>query len=78
MKNTILKSQSPFWKSLKPFREDIKTNGKSGSKCLYYQWDYTHQEIEMYDHLGYPIDALNPVNGKRLFKDVSRHRPLNL
>ena len=76
--NKLFKSQSPFWKSLKPYRGDIKTNGKSGSKCLYFQWDYTHQEIEMYNHLGYPIDALDPITGKKLFKDVSRHRPLDL
>ena len=76
--NKLSKSQSPIWKSLKPYRDNIKTNGLSGSKCLYFQWDYTHQEIEMYNHRGRPVDALDPITGERLFKEVSRHRPLDL
>lgn len=77
-RNIKSKSQSPFWKNLKPYRRNIKTNGLPGSKRLYYQWDYAHQEIEMYDRHGYPIDALDPITGKRLFKDVRQHSQLDL
>ncbi|CAJ0766772.1 7638_t:CDS:2, partial [Entrophospora sp. SA101] len=36
---------------------------------------YTHQEIEMYNHLGRPIDALDPLTGDRLFKDLFLNDP---
>jgi hypothetical protein len=68
-RNIKSKSQSPFWKNLKPCRRNIKINGLPGSKRLYYQWDYTHQEIEMYDYNGLPVDALDPITGNNLFKD---------
>jgi hypothetical protein len=45
----------------------------SGSKRRYYQWDGLHNEIEMYNQDGYPIDAIDPVTGERLFKDVTKH-----
>ncbi|CAG8830808.1 20801_t:CDS:2, partial [Racocetra persica] len=49
------------------YRDGIKTNGKSGPKRCYYTWDGFHNEIEMYDHLGNPVDAIDPITGNRLF-----------
>ncbi|CAG8854261.1 15383_t:CDS:2, partial [Gigaspora margarita] len=40
--------ESPFWKSLKPYKGSIKTNGLSRKKRRYYEWDYTHNDI-VYD-----------------------------
>ena len=67
-KTNPLKSESPIWKSFKHYRGKIKTNGLSGKKLRYFGWDNTHNEIEMYDRFGKPIDALDPVTGNRLFK----------
>ena len=72
------KSESKIWKELKPYRKDIKTNDLSGKKQRFYQWDKLHNEIEMYDSRGNPIDAIDPKTGARLLKDVSKHKPLKL
>ena len=72
------KAESPVWREFKPYRGDIKTNGEIGKNKKYYKWDKLHNEIEMHDHLGNPIDALDPITGERLFKDVSKHKPLDL
>ena len=72
------KAESPQWKSLKPYRDNIKTNGLSGKDKRYYQWDNLHKEIEMYDQHGKPIDALDPVTGRLKNKDVSAHIDLKL
>ncbi|CAG8773257.1 4556_t:CDS:2, partial [Ambispora leptoticha] len=39
------------------------------SKRSYFTWDYTHNHIEKYNHLGKPVDAVSPITGDRLFKD---------
>jgi hypothetical protein len=74
----VSKTSSPVWKDLKPWRDKIRTNGLSGSKRSYFTWDHTHNHIEKYNHLGKPVDAINPITGGRLFKDVSGHKPLQL
>jgi hypothetical protein len=72
------KAVSKIWKQFKPYRGKIKTNGLSGKDRRYYEWDYLHNEIEMYNQDGDPIDAIDPRTGARLFKDVSRHKPIDL
>jgi hypothetical protein len=32
----------------------------------------------MYDRFGIPIDAIDPVTGKRLFKNVENHVPMKI
>jgi len=52
------KADSPVWQNLKPHRGQVKTNGLTGKKTRFYEWDYTHGEIEVYGpkprvrHLG--------------------------
>lgn len=75
---TTSKASSPVWQSFEPYRGEIRRNNLSGSSRCYFTWDYTHNHIEKYNHLGKPIDAINPITGNRLFKDVSGHRPLKL
>ena len=59
------KQESPVWQQLKPYRGSIKTNGKKGKKARFYEWDYTHNDIEVYgpapryEHLG----SADPRNG---------------
>ncbi len=74
----VNKAKSKVWKDLQPYRDNIKTNGLKGGDKKYYQWDHLHNEIEMYDSNRKPVDALDPITGKRLFKDVSKHRLLKL
>ena len=72
------KAASKIWKAFKPYRGKIKTNGLQGKDRRYYEWDYLRKEIEMYDRYGDPIYAIDPDTGARLFKDVSRHKPIDL
>jgi len=60
----ITKSNSPIWKELEPFRGNLKTNGLNGKNRQYYNWDHTHNDIEVYDHLGDHIGTIDAVSGK--------------
>jgi len=65
---------SPVWISLKPFRAKTKTNALSGSKRRYYEWDYTHNDIEMYDKGGYHLGTIHPVTGSLIKAAVAGRR----
>lgn len=61
------KGDSPVWRRLQPYRNGIKTNGKSGRAARFYEWDNTHNDIEEYGpapgykHLG----SLDPDRGRQ-------------
>ncbi len=65
-KNNYTKSNSPQWKSFQPYRDDIKTNGKSGRDRRYYTWDHRHNEIEEWDHNGEHLGSMDPGTGERI------------
>ncbi|MCP5468830.1 MAG: hypothetical protein H7A32_06135 [Deltaproteobacteria bacterium] len=71
------KAESPVWKELKPFREDIKTNGLSGKKQEFYKWDYDHNEIEVFDRSGNHKGAIDPTN-REFIKDKVNGRKIDL
>ena len=59
----LSKATSPFWKTLQTIAgRQTRTNGLSGNKRRFYEWDYTHSDIEMYsanrNHLG-SVSALD-------------------
>ena len=60
------KADSPVWQSLKPFRGKTKTNGLSGSKKEFYEWDYTHCDIEVYDKNGKHKGSMDPRTGEMI------------
>jgi hypothetical protein len=63
-KFNVKKADSPVWKELDHFRDDIKTNGLSGKDKRYYEWDYTHNDIEVYDRGGrIHLGSINPITG---------------
>jgi RHS repeat-associated protein len=49
------KANSPVWKSLRHWRGPTKTDGKR-----YYEWDYTHHNIEVYNKRGEHIGVIDP------------------
>ncbi|WP_425363532.1 colicin E3/pyocin S6 family cytotoxin [Candidatus Tisiphia endosymbiont of Hybos culiciformis] len=66
-KSNCEKSESPIWKELENYKGGIKTNGESGAKTRFYEWDYLHNEIEVYgpkgkEHLG----AMCPRTGRMI------------
>jgi len=58
------KSESEVWKSLKPFRGQTKTNGERGRKREFYEWDHSHNDIEVYDHRGNHKGSADPSTGE--------------
>jgi hypothetical protein len=57
------KDGKSFWNKLKNWGRGIKTNGESGKKRRYYQWDRTHGDLEGYDRYGRHIGSYNPETG---------------
>jgi len=71
----IAKSESQFWKNLKPAdspelrKQGIKMRGK-GKETHYYKWDNLHNDIEVYDrNLDYK-GSLDPKTGE-LYRPVT-------
>jgi hypothetical protein len=57
------KAESPIWRDLKPYRGDVKCNGKDGKDRQYYQWDHTHNDIEVFDSRMKHVGSMNPTTG---------------
>lgn len=64
-------SASPIWRVFSSYRGPTRTSGLSGSKWQYYQWDYTHENIEVYDKNGFHLGVMHPLNGKMIGKAVT-------
>jgi RHS repeat-associated protein len=64
--STISKANSPVWKELNPFRGKTKTNGLTGSKRRFYEWDHTHSDIEIYNGKGVHLGSIDPTTGKTI------------
>jgi hypothetical protein len=41
----------------------LKSSG-SGSKKQYYDWDYTHNDIEVYNSKGRHLGSMDPMTGE--------------
>ncbi|RGB40883.1 cytotoxic-domain-containing protein [Rhizophagus diaphanus] len=54
--------ESPIWKGLKSYRGKTKTSG-NGKNKKYYEWDFTHKDIEVYDSNGKHLGSMDPVSG---------------
>ncbi|CAF1250843.1 unnamed protein product [Rotaria sp. Silwood1] len=51
-------AKSLIWQNLKPYRGKVKRNKKGDQ---FYQWDYTHGDIEVYNKRG---EHLGCIDGK--------------
>ncbi|KWX03527.1 hypothetical protein TH66_11680 [Carbonactinospora thermoautotrophica] len=66
---------SDYWQGLKPYKRGWRTDGKGN----FYQWDYTHNDIEKWEKRGsklYHRGSLDPRNG-RPYKGP-KHKPMDL
>ena len=68
------KSESEVWKNFDKGKGDIRTSG-SGKSKKYYQWDHTHNDIEVYNHRGRHLGSMDPQSGK-LYKPPVNGRSL--
>jgi len=65
------KAESDFWQSLNSHKGKTKTDGKK-----YYEWDYTHGDVEVYDKNRNHQGSANPQTGE-LYKPPVRGRKLS-
>jgi hypothetical protein len=56
-------SESKQWKELEPYRGKYKTSGE-GREKRYYNWDFTHKDIEVYDRYGKHLGSMDPTTGE--------------
>jgi len=71
-KTNCEKSESTVWKELKPYREQLKTDGNK-----IYEWDRLHNDIEMYNSRGEHLGTIDPRTGLKI-KDAVAGRKINL
>jgi hypothetical protein len=71
----VPKQESPIWREFKSHKETVKTNGAGGKRKEYYEWDYTHNDIEVYDYRGHHLGSKNPVTGE-LYKGPEKSRDI--
>jgi filamentous hemagglutinin len=65
------KADRPIWQGLSNAGNGVKTDGK-----LFYEWDYTHNDIEVYNKRGVHLGSADPITGE-LYKDAVPGRKLN-
>jgi hypothetical protein len=71
------KQDSPIWNSFKNVKgRNLKTTG-SGSNKRYYEWDYTHNDIEVYNHQGIHLGSMDPRWGQ-MYKEAVPGRRINI
>jgi hypothetical protein len=58
-------AQSPVWKQLEPYRGKTKTSGQGGGR-RYYEWDFTHGDIEVYNSRGEHLGSMDPTTGEMI------------
>jgi len=73
----VTKAESPVWQGFQEWRGKTKSNGKSGSKRRYYEWDNTHEDIEVYDSNGNHLGSMDPMTGA-MIKPPVPGRKINL
>jgi hypothetical protein len=57
------KGESEIWRSFDNAGNGRKQSG-NGSKRQYYEWDHTHNDIEVYDKKGNHLSSMDPTTGK--------------
>ena len=66
-KSGCKKQESPVWKELRPYKGKTRTDCK-GKK---YEWDHTHNDIEVYNKRGEHLGSMNPKTGEMYKPAVS-------
>lgn len=54
----------------------MKSSGKGANK-QYYEWDYTHNDIEVYNNRGQHLGSMDPTTGE-MYKDAVPGRIIKL
>lgn len=67
------KQESPVWNDFENAGNGRKYSGYGSSK-RYYEWDYTHNDIEVYDSKGNHRGTIDPVTGEQIKPAVPGRR----
>ena len=71
------KNESPQWRRFENVKNSrLKTTGR-GSNQRYYDWDYTHNDIEVYNYRGVHLGSMDPVTGQ-MYKPPVPGRIINI
>ena len=71
----VSKQNSTIFNSFSTVKgKSYRTSGK-GKKQKFYQWDYTHNDIEVYDSNGKHLGSMDPITGE-MYKDAVAGRKL--
>ncbi|MCT4536030.1 colicin E3/pyocin S6 family cytotoxin [Halodesulfovibrio sp.] len=57
-------AESPIWKKFHSYKGKTKSNGLKGKHQQFYEWDYTHGDIEVYDSKRRHLGSMDPLTGK--------------
>jgi len=60
----VNKNESEVWKKLDNVRNSGLKSSGSGSSKQFYDWDYTHNDIEVYNSRGQHLGSMDPVSGE--------------
>lgn len=69
----VTKGESSVWRGLGRGKMGRKTSG-SGRRTRHYEWDHTHNDIEVYDANGIHLGSMDPVSGQMYKPPVSGRR----
>jgi hypothetical protein len=67
------KGESEVWQDLDNAGNGRKQSG-NGSRQRYYEWDHTHNDIEIYDNNGKYQNSMDPTTGKMYKPPVDGRR----
>ena len=76
-KDNCSKGESSVWKGFQPYKGTVKTNGLRGKNKEFYQWDFTHNDIEVFNKDRQHLGSMDPQTGK-IYKPAVPARKLNL
>ena len=68
-------ADSPVWGGLDTFKGKVRSNGLNGKKREYSTWDYTHNDIEVYNSRGVHLGSRDPISGE-MYKPPVKGRTL--
>ncbi|WP_245584171.1 colicin E3/pyocin S6 family cytotoxin, partial [Saccharospirillum impatiens] len=71
------KSESEVWNSSQSVGNGRRSNGERGRNREYYEWDHTHNDIEVYDYRGQHKGSKDPVTGE-MYKDAVEGRTIDI
>ncbi|WP_416259171.1 colicin E3/pyocin S6 family cytotoxin [Holdemania filiformis] len=63
-KRNPTKGESEVWKKLDNVKGQNRKTSGTGKGKKYYEWDHTHNDIEVYDNRGNHLGSIDPTTGE--------------